>query len=247
VPTVAELSGLYANFMFGPRRGPEVCDVCFNFTEGYGRCYACAHSELWLDAVAPISYSIGREQLHHALKGYKRLGGDVGRRLGVELAAVLWQFLDLHERCVCARAGVERFEIVCTVPSGDRERDRDHPLRWIVGDVVAPTRGRHRRVLRRSEAEVPAREFDAGKYEVVDDVEGRSVLLIDDTWTTGANAQSAAAALKTAGACGVGAVVIGRYLNRDWHENDGRLRGIAHPFEWRHCALCGPVGGIPSG
>jgi predicted amidophosphoribosyltransferase len=245
VPTVAELTALYANFMFGPRQGPEVCDVCFNFTDGYSRCYACAHGALWLDAVAPISYSVAREQLHHALKGYKRLSGDVGRRLAVELAAVLWRFLDLHEPCVCARAGVERFDVVCTVPSGDRGRDVDHPLRWIVGEVIAPTRGRHLRALLRSEATVPAREFDPSKYEVVGDVEGRSVLLIDDTWTTGANAQSAAAALKTAGAPAVGAVVIGRHLNREWHENDERLHGIAHPFDWRHCALCGPAGGIP--
>jgi orotate phosphoribosyltransferase len=68
---------------------------------------------------------------------------------------------------------------------------------------------------------------------------GQSVLLIDDTWTTGANAQSAAAALKVAGAGPIGAVVIGRHLNRAWHENDRRLRGISGPFDWRRCALCG--------
>ena len=58
------------------------------------------------------------------------------------------------------------------------------------------------------------------------------MLLIDDTWTTGASAQSAAAALKQAGAATVAAVVIGRHLNRDWHENDRRIRGIAQPFDW---------------
>ena len=63
------------------------------------------------------------------------------------------------------------------------------------------------------------------------------MLLIDDTWTTGASAQSAAAALKAAGADRA-AVVIGRHLNREWHENDRRLRGIARPFDWGTCALC---------
>ena len=66
------------------------------------------------------------------------------------------------------------------------------------------------------------------------------MLLIDDTWTTGANAQSAAAALKSAGAERVAAVVIGRHLNREWHENDRRLRGITRPFDWDRCALCAP-------
>jgi orotate phosphoribosyltransferase len=70
------------------------------------------------------------------------------------------------------------------------------------------------------------------------------VLLIDDTWTTGANAQSAAAALKDAGAGPVAAVVIGRHLNRDWHENDRRLRALTTPFDWGHCVLCLRVGAV---
>ena len=50
--------------------------------------------------------------------------------------------------------------------------------------------------------------------------------------------KSAAAALKTAGADRTAAVVIGRHLNREWHENDRRLRGIAQAFDWSKCALC---------
>ena len=64
------------------------------------------------------------------------------------------------------------------------------------------------------------------------------MLLIDDTWTTGASAQSAAAALKAAGAGATASIVIGRHLNREWHENDRRIRGIARPFDWSRCALC---------
>lgn len=240
MPTVAELTGLYTNFMLGPRPGPNVCGVCFNFTNGYDRCYACAHGEVWLDAVAPISYSVGREQLHHALARYKRLTGDVARRLGVELAAVLWRQLAEHELCVARAAATDSFDLVATVPSGDRERDEHHPLRWIVGDLVGPTRSRHERLLKRSVLDVQAREFHPQKYEAVRSLAGASVLLIDDTWTTGTNAQSAAAALKSAGAGRVAAVVIGRHLNREWHENDRRLRGIVRPFDWNHCALCAP-------
>jgi predicted amidophosphoribosyltransferase len=238
MPTVAELTELYTNFMLGPRSGPDVCTTCFNFTRGYERCYACAHNEAWLDVVAPISYSVAHEQLHHALARYKRLEGAVARRLSVELAAVLWRFLDGHERCVAQVAGVTGFELVTTVPSSDAVRDRQHPLRWIVGEVVGPTRDRHAQLLRRSEKNVEARAFDPQKFEPLGDINDRSVLLIDDTWTTGANAQSAAATLKLAGANRVAAVVVGRHLNREWHQNDRRLRGITRPFEWSRCALC---------
>jgi phosphoribosylpyrophosphate synthetase len=188
--------------------------------------------------LAPISYSVAREQLHHALASYKRLQGDVARRLGAILAAVLSRFLAEHERCLAKAAGVERFDVIATVPSGARTRDEQHPLRWIVGELVGPTRDRHERLLRRSETEVPPRAFSELKFESTRHLRGQPVLLVDDTWTTGASAQSAARALKAAGAGPIAAVVIGRHLNREWHENDRRLRGIAQPFEWADCALC---------
>jgi hypothetical protein len=238
MPTVRELSALYENVMLSPRLGPSVCRTCFNFTDGYAHCYACAHGELMLDAMAPISYSIAREQLHHALASYKRLNGEVARRLGASLAAVLWRFLSEHEQCVARAAGTPAFELVTTVPSGDPARDEEHPLRWIVGELVGPTRDRYLRLLRRSGVEVQPRAFSPQKFVATAPVGGRSVLLIDDTWTTGASAQSAAAALKIAGAGQTAAVVIGRHLNREWHENDRRLRGIAQPFGWGQCAIC---------
>jgi predicted amidophosphoribosyltransferase len=238
MPTVRELTALYTNFMLGPRPAPDVCQTCFNFTRGYDQCYACTQNQARLDVVAPISYSIAREQLHHALARYKRLRSEIARRLTVELAAVLWRYLSEHERCLARAAGVDRFELVTTVPSSDRQRDENHPLRDIVGTLVAPTRTRHERLLRRSAAEVPPREFSVQKFDAIRELDGQPVLLIDDTWTTGASAQSAAATLKEAGAGPVATVVIGRHLNREWHENDRRLRGITRPFDWERCALC---------
>jgi predicted amidophosphoribosyltransferase len=238
MPSVAELTAVYGNFMLSPRSGPGVCEVCFNLTDGYARCYACAHSEQWLAAVAPVSYSIAREQLHHALASYKRLSEEGARSLRAELAAVLWRHLAEHERCVAGAAGVERFPLVTTVPSGDRRRDEGHPLRRIVAEVVGPTQGRHERLLQRSTLAVAPREFHPGRFEATRALHGEPILLLDDTWTTGASAQSAAAALSAAGAGPIAAVVIGRHLNREWHENDRRLRGLTRPFDWSRCALC---------
>ncbi len=246
MPTVGELSSLYENVLLGPRRGPGVCGTCFNFTAGYARCYACAHGYQALDAVVPISYSIAREQLHHTLASYKRLDGEVARRLGAILAAILWRFLAEHEACVARAAHSERFEIATAVPSGHRDRGEHHPLRHIVATLVGPTRDRHEPILRRTSAVVPPRIYDPGKFEPSNGrLNGESILLIDDTWTTGATAQSAAAALKQAGAGPVAAVVIGRHLNREWHENDRRIRGIVRPFNWQECALCAKPAALP--
>jgi hypothetical protein len=238
VATVTELSDPYANFMFGPQPGTGVCTVCFNLTRGFARCYSCARGDLALAAVVPISYSVGGEQLHHALTGYKRLDGEIARRLTVELAAVLWRFLALHEGCVGEAAGVSGFDLVTTVPSGSRERDGPHPLRRIVGDLVGPTRERYAPLLGRSPLPVRPREVHPGKFEPLRRLRGERVLLIDDTWTTGASARSAAAALHGAGAGPVAAVVIGRHLNRPWGENDRRLAALAQNFDWGRCPAC---------
>lgn len=242
MPTVAELSAPYANFMLAPRHGPDVCAVCFNLTDGYGRCYACAHGGRSLDVVLPISYSVAGEQLHHALAGYKRLPQSVARGLALGLAAVLWRHLVTHERCVARAAGVTSFPVVTTVPSSDAARDRTHPLHELVG-LVAPVRSRYERLLYRSDVAVEPHRFCPAKYEPLRGLDGQSVLLIDDMWTTGANAQSAAAALKSAGAGTVAAVPIGRYVTRDWHHNDRQLRALVSPFDWESCAACVTGGG----
>ncbi len=242
MPSVAELSAPYGNFMLGPCRGPEVCEMCFNFTRGYELCYACAKRENLLAAVAPISYSVASEQLHRALWGYKHLAGTVARRLRLELASVLWRYLVLHEGCVARAAGVENFTLVTSVPSGLSDRDERHPLRTIVGEQVGPTRDRYQPLLERTSVEVDPRQTSTEKYEARRRLSGEPVLLIDDTWTTGASAQSAAAALREAGAGPVAAVVIGRHVNREWDENDRRLRALTRPFDWDRCALAEHAG-----
>lgn len=240
MPTVAELTALYGNFLLGPRRGPGVCRKCLNLTDGYDRCYACTRLEPWLDAMAAISYSVAHEQLHHALAGYKRPPAEVADRFAIELAAVLWRHLAGHEACLAHAARIDQFELVTVVPSSTREREGSHPLPRIVGELTGITRTRYQSLLRRSRIPVAPREFRAAKYEATGPLNGKSVLLIDDTWTTGANAQSAAAALKAAGAGPVATVVIGRHVNREWRSNDRHLRALARPFDWARCCNCSP-------
>ena len=223
-----------------PRHGPGVCVRCFNFTRepDYELCYACATGEQHLDAMVPIAYSVAHEQLHHDLVRYKRYADPWVEMAVARLALILGRFLPLHEQCVASTAGATAFDVVTTVPSGQIGQDEFHPLRRIVGEMVASTAERYERLLRRSSASVRARAFDPARYRAVRPLTAANVLLIDDTWTTGASAQSAAAALKAAGAARVGAVVIGRHLNREWFENDQRLRRIAQPLRRSVCALC---------
>ncbi len=242
---VRSLTALYEGFLLTPRLGPHVCPRCFNLTGSYERCLPCSRHEAILAAVLPVSYSVGHEGLHAALAGYKRVDGPGARVLGIELAAVLWKFLDRHEVCLCGASGVERFDVVTTVPSSDPLRDQTHPLPWIVGELCAATRQRYQRLLQRSRVTLSEREFSAAKYMTSRDLRGEDVLLIDDTWTTGASAQSAASALTAAGSGSVAAVVIGRHINREWGPNDRDLAALP-AFTWDRCALCGDAQPAPA-
>jgi predicted amidophosphoribosyltransferase len=232
------------SFLISPRAGRDVCVDCFNLTAGFNHCYRCAHGERHLDAMVPISYSIATEPLHQMLAGYKRTAGPVAEQMTRRLAGILWRFLIRHEACLARAAGVAGFDLVTTVPSSDPERDEHHPLRRIVGELVDPTRGRHERLLVRTARPAEPRHFDRDRYESLRDLNGSAVLLIDDTWTTGASAHSAAAVLKSAGARTVAGLVLGRHLNREWHDNDRHLGALPGPFSWDDCALCSDVSDI---
>ena len=76
---------------------------------------------------------------------------DPRERLALQLAAVLWRFLE-------ATSAAWRWQQTSThsrssrrVPSGDRDRDKRHPLRRIVSELVGPTRDRYERLLRRTD------------------------------------------------------------------------------------------------
>jgi len=57
-----------------------------------------------------------------------------------------------------------------------------------------------------------ARSLDAGRFRAGHAARGAEVLLLDDTWASGASAQSASVALKLAGAGAVAVVIIGRHI-----------------------------------
>ena len=227
--------------LVAPRTGPGVCAICFNLiSTGQDRCRACSAGERHIELVVPISYSLSGGWLHTELAAYKRDADPFVPAALQALALILERFLTSHEGCLANRCGLltSRFDVVTTVPSGDRRRDVAHPLRRIVGALVPSTRERYARLLARSSAPCEKRSFDAGRFDPLRQLSGESVLLIDDLWATGASAQSAAAALRGAGASLVAAVVIGRHLNPDYRQNEVRVGHLARQFDWSTCVVC---------
>lgn len=165
------------------------------------------------------------------------VGPETKRQFHFELAAVLWRFLAAHEDCGRAAAGVDDFPLVTVVPSSRGLSAQEHPLARIVGEHVGITRGRFENLLVRSSVQLNEHEYHARRFEAIRGIDGEPILLVEDTWTQGAQAQAAATALLNAGSGPVVAVVIGRHIHRDYEDNGELLAECSPVFDWEMCAL----------
>lgn len=220
--TVDQVAAPYANFLVRvPPAGPDVCEVCHSVVSGYSTCYQCSAARRVLgsataDLTAFVSMAPRSEQFARELVTYKHpnVRGEDRQRKTVGLAAVLWKWLGRHEGCLVNRLGIERFDLMTSVPStSGREA---HPLRSVVAEVVAGTTERYGDLLAIARADLEQRAHPADRFRATRSLIGARVLVVDDTWTTGAHAQSASAALKAAGASTVATVAIGRWFNPDY-------------------------------
>ena len=247
--TVQSLTEPYGAFLIHPLPvGPGVCATCRAATVDrhiHMQCRACRQPAesapaLIADAVVPVSIAVGHERFATDLWRYKEpLDGEEKLVAQLRLAAVLWRFLTAHEHCVAIAAGAEAFGLVTTVPStGGRRR---HPFARIVSDLVGVTRERYAELLIADPAVPADRNMHADRYLALDgrhaaEVAGADVLLLDDTWTRGGRAQSAAVTLKKAGAAHVAIVVLGRHFDPRYPANARYLeQARKRPFTWEEC------------
>ena len=198
-----------------PPTAPLCCDVCRGpVGPGFTRCYQCGQHDLsghgmLADAVVPLSYAVKGTAFAGDLWRYKSLlaPGPSIRRARVSVLALLLTFLNDHGGCVWRHAAMPPPGRLAVVPTGCG-RPGPHPLLSLASPYlrlpVCPL------VIRpgRQGRDLDLDRFRAGRVPA-----GASVLLLEDSWVSGASAQSAAAALKLAGARHVAIVVLGRHIN----------------------------------
>jgi len=216
------------------------CEVCRGpVRPGFARCYQCGRHHLLgpgllADAVVPISYAIKGTAFAEHLWRYKAWSAPAPSARA-SLLALLLVFLTDHGPCVWRHAGMPPPGRLAVVPTG-AGRLGPHPLLSLVSPYLrmsaCPMTIRPGR---------QGRDLDLDRFQVGQVPVGASVLLLDDTWVSGASAQSAAAALKQAGARHVAVVVLGRHVNPADPAAAALLAGLAPaPYDPSTCAVHRP-------
>ena len=210
-----------------PAPGPGVCLVCCGpAARGPALCFACRSVARQLGVplapVVPVRVCPLPSPLYAVLMGYKESPvGEARHRYASMVRALLDAFLAVHTPCVAAAAGGP---IRLAVPVPSTARPGGSPLAGVRG--LAEDVGRRMDgarwspcALRRGDAPVGHMWPDARAFTVTPEarpeVAGERCLLLDDTYVSGARAQSAAAVLRRAGAMAVVIVALGRVLRPD--------------------------------
>ena len=169
--------------------------------DGYERCYRCNqhHTTVGVaDLVAPLTYGVDRTQSAILLRHYK---DDVSAEARAQHSRLICRLLYLaimkHQKCIEKRVG-KRASMRVTVPSLNR-RPGVHPFTAIAQAMNAAD---DRLALVPARGAINDRVVSASQFEIVPkrSLSGRHILVLDDTWTTGSNTQSAALTLRQAGA-----------------------------------------------
>lgn len=201
----------------GPPVRPGDCRVCGAATHGpFALCFCCTLlvGQLRMPLVplvAAVDYRV-HDGIHRRLRSYKDAFVAEQRRVyRQDLAGLIGPWMASSGPGLRRRFG-SGWDVVTTVPSS--RRPAGSPVDAVI-DEVPQLRALRRPLLVLGPC--PTDHLVAGRkgFELARGVDpswlrGRSVLVMDDSVTTGARAQSAAAALRIGGARVPGIVVIGR-------------------------------------
>ncbi|WP_062980608.1 hypothetical protein [Nocardia anaemiae] len=233
---------------------PDICSVCRGPADQdlCGRCQAAqeAHGDLLADRTILLTYALGNREgarhqsAHHMLtyKGYR--GTPPVPRCAEDLQLMISVMMDMHRSCLQSWLGTQ-WDSLTFVPSKERPNGT-HPVAALANAALptfAPAPKLQKFLLTPGRGSDSKHEMTSDRYEIDQRwrkrVEGRNVLIVDDTWTTGASAQGAAVAAKRAGAATVTLLCVARWLRWDWGDHKKLISTLHDGFDVLRCPVTG--------
>lgn len=201
-----------------PPVGTEgACRICHGVASGWATCFKCG--QVWsaqpgferIRLVVPCSVAVGGSAWYRALYTYKAGSFD---QYAEVLASVLSTWLSNNGIRITTALGRQP-DVITVVPS--KRVDHPAPL-WEVAHAVPGLRDRLRRSIRYRPGTVRPADREtviSDHFEVIDDVLGKAIVLVEDTWVSGQTPISAALALAEGGAESIVVLPIARMVYPD--------------------------------
>lgn len=178
----------------------SVCESCGKPIPAYGRCRSCNSMRIYYDKGYAVY--VYKDEMRDAIHRFKYGGkGGFARFFGREMAL----FADLED--------IPLTDLIVPVPiHSERQRKRGYNQSELLADIYCSIRGSESvRLLKRVKKTKPQSGLKKedriknvrGVFAINDcgiDIKGKSVLLIDDIYTTGSTVNECARVLKRAGA-----------------------------------------------
>lgn len=215
----SQLLTIAGGFLRNARRIPGVtCPLCTGMPgQGWTECRDCRammQRDDLSDRIGVATYAVNGQQSGHTMRGYKNPQPGPNQRAIVQL--LVGVTLLRHRDCF-ANAHYGRPTHWAVVPSLSG-RGGEHPLEAIVAPIM---RKLNRQPLTAAADVAFPRSVRPENFSTPS-LAGEHVLLMDDTWARGGHVQSAAGALKRAGAGYVTTLVLARWIDPDW-DNTARV------------------------
>jgi hypothetical protein len=196
------------------------------------------------DLVVPLAYAKARmpsmHQSAHHVREYKAF--PPAPRCARDLQLMAGAATYLHGPCISATVGP--WQAVTFVPSTTWP-DGNPPIAGIARRVhsVYPTRAKVGLAIGpgidAARSPVPRADRFTVPNEYLPHVIDQHVLVVEDTWVSGDKAQSAALALKAAGAACVTILSVTRWLRYDWEDHRELIATLTEPYDAARCPVTG--------
>lgn len=194
--------------------GPHVCPLCRAIgptRDGLcGSCQATSAVGHPCGLVIPVSYYTKPSALRDWMHDYKRGTDPESRDFAQKaVAGILARYIAEHREALIEQFG--EWDAVVAVPS--TKHDGVASLQTAIEDHYPGVIGRFERPLQRGPDQLSFGHSSKQGFVASDGIKGSRLLLIDDTFTTGARVQSAHHALEAAGATVTTTIVVARKIS----------------------------------